>query len=251
MDFDWLFSVRNMKAVAIAAVTGPLLAGALLLAFVSAADAEADGPDYFKVTGVYADDVLNIREERDAKSRKIGEIPSDGDSIKNLGCQGGLSFSEWQAASPKEREAATRKRWCRVSFKGVEGWVAGRFLAEGSYPSGIDAGASSLASWRLVSVNEQPALGDAEISFSPDGSISGSTGCNRFNGRGTVKDGKLTISQPFASTKMACPEAEIAAQEDQILKAVQGQIRIQFDPFSRKLVLENEASAVTLRLAAD
>ena len=61
---------------------------------VEGAIADASGPDFFRVTGVAADDVLNIREAPDAGSAKIGEIPPDGDGVRNLGCQGGLSFAE-------------------------------------------------------------------------------------------------------------------------------------------------------------
>jgi hypothetical protein len=65
----------------------------------------------------------------------VGRIPPNGDGIRNLGCEGGLSFTEWQAASEADRAAAARSRWCRVSFDGIEGWSAGRFLAEGSAPA--------------------------------------------------------------------------------------------------------------------
>jgi hypothetical protein len=106
----------------------------VLLGTATPAAAEADGPDFFRVTGVAPDDVLNIRAEPSASARKIGEIPPNADGIRNLGCRGGLSFTEWEAASPEEREASSRKRWCRIAFHGVEGWVAGRFLAEGGAP---------------------------------------------------------------------------------------------------------------------
>jgi hypothetical protein len=107
-----------------------LLAGGIFGA--ATAWAEADGPDFFRVVGVSPDDVLNIREEPSAASHKIGAIPPDGDGIRNLGCEGGLSFAEWEAASEAEREAGIRRRWCRISFEGVTGWVAGRYLGEGS-----------------------------------------------------------------------------------------------------------------------
>jgi hypothetical protein len=66
---------------------------------VGGAIADASGPDFFRVTGVAATDVLNIREAPDAGSVKIGEIPPDGDGIRNLGCQGGLSFGDAGSAS--------------------------------------------------------------------------------------------------------------------------------------------------------
>lgn len=105
--------------------------------------AEADGPDFFRVTGVSAGDVLNIRVAPGADTAKIGEIPYDGDGIRNLGCEGGLSFAEWQQASDAERAAAAALRWCRVGYGGIEGWAAGRYLAEGSAPAEPGAAAHS------------------------------------------------------------------------------------------------------------
>ena len=103
--------------------------------------AEADGPDHFRVTGVASNDTLNIRAGASSSSRKLGEIPPDGNGIRNLGCKGGLSFAQWQSASPAQRKAAQNSRWCRVSYNGVTGWVAARFLAEGSAPSSAAGGA--------------------------------------------------------------------------------------------------------------
>jgi len=117
---DTLRRVALFLLLAVCTVKGPI--------------ADASGPDFFRVTGVAADDVLNIREAPDAGSAKIGEIPPEGDGIRNLGCQGGLGFAEWQGASASEREAAARSRWCRIDYQGIEGWVAGRFLAEGTRP---------------------------------------------------------------------------------------------------------------------
>ena len=105
------------------AISGPMVAMA-----------DADGPDFYRVVGVASNDVLNIRAKASASSNKVGTIPHDGDGIRNLGCQGGLSYAEWAEASEAERKAAKRRRWCRISYKGTEGWVAGRFLGEGSAP---------------------------------------------------------------------------------------------------------------------
>lgn len=95
--------------------------------------ADADGPDFYRIVGVAPDDVLNIRAEPSAASQKIGEIPHDGDRIQNRGCIRELSFQEWQQASEEDRKIATHRRWCEITFNGIEGWVAGRFLVEGSY----------------------------------------------------------------------------------------------------------------------
>lgn len=113
-----------------------LLLTCLLLSLPLPAQSEADGPDYFAVIGVASDDVLNIRAEPDAGSSKIGEIPPDGTGVRNLGCEGGLSFAEWEQATPADREVASHGRWCRISWQAVEGWVAGQFLTEGTPADG-------------------------------------------------------------------------------------------------------------------
>ena len=123
---------------------------AMLLA-PEAANATADGPDYFRVVGVASDDVLNIRAGPSASAAKIGVIPPGADGVHNLGCEGGLSIVEWEAATPAEREAGRRKRWCRIAYGGVQGWVAGRFLAEGSGPD-------ASGGWSVVGVAENDTL---------------------------------------------------------------------------------------------
>ena len=107
---------------------------ALLVVFIArGALAEADGPDHWKVVGVEAGDVLNIRQEPSARSAKIGEIPPDGTCVKNIRCQGGLTFEEFTTLSEAEKAKIIkeRPRWCLIEYKGIEGWVAGRYLREG------------------------------------------------------------------------------------------------------------------------
>jgi hypothetical protein len=105
---------------------------ALLLAS-GGAFADADGPDFFAVTGVAADDVLNIRTKPSPTATKIGEIPPDGTCVRNLGCRGGLTFQEFTEFSPAQQAERQREnpRWCKVEYDGVTGWVAGRYLREG------------------------------------------------------------------------------------------------------------------------
>ena len=100
------------------------------------AAAEADGPDFYRVTGVRADDVLNIRADPKPGAPILGAIPPGGSCIRNLGCRGGLSFQEYSTLSKTEqaRRLKQNPRWCRVEYQGITGWVAGRYLAEGSCP---------------------------------------------------------------------------------------------------------------------
>ena len=110
----------------------------LLLLMSHNAYAEADGPDYWRVHGIDGGDVLNIRREANENSEKIGEIPPDAQCIKNLNCAGGLTLNEFTTLSEaqKEKIKKERPRWCQIEFQGVTGWVAGRYLREGSCVKG-------------------------------------------------------------------------------------------------------------------
>ena len=83
--------------------------------------ADADGPDYFRVSGVASNDVLSIRSEANPHAKKVGEIPPGADCVKNLGCKGGLTTSEFTDLSKKEQAVIKRERprWCHIVGKGV------------------------------------------------------------------------------------------------------------------------------------
>ncbi len=111
-----------------------ILKQALILSLLSTVVvmAEADGPDFFKVTGVAENDTLNIHKEPHAKSKVIGEINFRGDCLKNLGCKSGLTFDESMNLSEKEKAKIRkeRPRWCKIAFDGAEGWVFARYITE-------------------------------------------------------------------------------------------------------------------------
>ncbi len=111
-----------------------LIVAAALAVDAGPAAATADGPDFFQVTGVAATDTLNLREAPDAQATKVGEIPPDGTCIRNLGCQGGLTFQAFTELpkSDQEKRLKENPRWCRVEYRGMTGWAAGRFLREGA-----------------------------------------------------------------------------------------------------------------------
>lgn len=115
--------------------TKPILFATILRALVPGpAAAEADGPDFYRVNGIRPDDVLNIRAAPKANAAKLGTIPPGGTCIRNLGCQGGLSFHEFSTLSKAEQAKRLKRnpRWCHIEYQGITGWVAGRYLAEGS-----------------------------------------------------------------------------------------------------------------------
>lgn len=119
-------------------LTSLLLTG--LLFSSPAVFAKADGPDYWQVHDVAENDVLNMRSSADFKAEKTGEIPHDARCIKNMGCKGGLTFDEFTTLSEAEKQQIIkqRPRWCRVSYAGITGWVAGRYLREGSCTEAVN-----------------------------------------------------------------------------------------------------------------
>lgn len=84
------------------------------------------------------------------------------------------------------------------------------FLLAACQQAAEPAAAIDLAgtSWQLSSLNGRLPLADTTVTleFGTDGTVAGSDGCNRFT-TGYTQDGtNLTISQPAASTMMACSD---------------------------------------------
>ena len=70
----------------------------------------AHGPDTYRVRNVADWDVLNIRSGPSSQRRIVGEIPPRGSGVHCLGpCRGS---------------------WCRISWRGIRGWVHMRYLGE-------------------------------------------------------------------------------------------------------------------------
>ncbi|MBN9693620.1 MAG: META domain-containing protein [Verrucomicrobia bacterium] len=76
--------------------------------------------------------------------------------------------------------------------------------------------------------------------FLPDGTVSGSAGCNRFTGRYTL-EGKTLKVFPLAVTKMLC-EPEVNELEQQFLAAFQQTTTIELS--ENRLELRNAAGAL-------
>ena len=67
-------------------------------------------------------------------------------------------------------------------------------------------------SWVLQGISgAELGTGVPTIEFGTDGTVSGSAGCNTYNGTYTV-DGSSIKFGPLASTKMACPVADTAVE---------------------------------------
>ena len=99
------------------------------------ADGLQGGPDFWRVTGVGANDRLNVRAAPSSGARSLARV-ANGASLRNLGCR-----------------MAEGGRWCRVETLGgasVTGWASGRFLMEGAGPGAAAAPAGAPAGDALV-----------------------------------------------------------------------------------------------------
>ena len=77
-------------------------------------------------------------------------------------------------------------------------------------------------SWTVVSIAGQPTLPDARptMTFAPAGDVSGSGGCNQYNGRFHTDGDRITVGA-VSSTLMGC-EGERGPQETAFLSGLQG-----------------------------
>ncbi len=232
---------------ALAGILSVLLPGIILAAasVMSTAPvrAEADGPDFYRVTGVSAGGVLNVRAGPGLAHPTIGSLPYDADGIRNLGCEGGLTFAQWQAVTPAEREAGRKQRWCRIEHGDTVGWAAGWHLAEGSAPATAAAGSAPSEPpdvlvgkrWRLLFAPTGAARGEAWVEFAGDGALHGKLGCNVFRGSATVEGEEMRIS-PHATTRMLCPEPGVDRQEQAVAAMLAAPVRWQVEDGQLTLV---------------
>ena len=86
--------------------------------------------------------------------------------------------------------------------------------SSGASSSGA-AGAQDLSgtSWTLADLGgTAPAEGTAAtLTFDGSGAVSGNAGCNTFNGQATIDGGSIDFG-PLATTRMACPEAQMSLE---------------------------------------
>jgi hypothetical protein len=116
---------RTAGIFALVCIGASLLAGNALA---------GDAPQYWAVTGVASDDVLNMRDVPHGDSKKLGAIPPNAHGLKSLGCmRPEPSLDRWMDMTEDEKKNA-KLEWCRVEYKGHQGWVAARFLKPDAAP---------------------------------------------------------------------------------------------------------------------
>jgi heat shock protein HslJ len=97
-------------------------------------------------------------------------------------------------------------------------------------------------------VNAQtPAVGEATIAF--DGAnVSGSTGCNRFNGGYSANANTLTFGA-LAATAAACTSDALNAQERTILATLNGTVTYTINGDELRIIYDGGRQALTYRIA--
>jgi len=86
--------------------------------------------------------------------------------------------------------------------------------------------------WLLADLNGTPPLPKVQSTLSFEaGRVAGNGSCNRFTGSATISGDALKVG-PLASTRMACLNDNVGAQEDKYLKALGAATRYAWqDPY--------------------
>ena len=78
------------------------------------------------------------------------------------------------------------------------------------------------SSWVLVEIDGEAPAADPPptLAFNEDGTVTGSAGCNTFNGSVAINGSSLEFG-PLATTRMACADPVVAEQETMFLLVLQ------------------------------
>ncbi|UQN10164.1 META domain-containing protein [Deinococcus sp. QL22] len=207
-------------------------------------------------SGQIADGTWTLRELRDASgSTRFGGLDAptlrllgtgistaEGTQVSGFaGCNTFKTTGVFTALTLKLRPIATTRRACpepqlaleqrylnvlqgaRVYRRQGQTLTLTTGQAQAIYVYGSEAGRRLVTTWRLVGFQGDTPL---TVTFSADGQISGSGGCNTFRGRYNVDDQALSVG-PLASTRRACPSPELQAQEQRFLQDLQQVTRLE------------------------
>jgi heat shock protein HslJ len=100
--------------------------------------------------------------------------------------------------------------------------------------------------WIIAMIDQFPVLENipTEVRFA-DGRVSGTAGCNRFNGTFDVDSNALTFG-PMASTRMMCPEKQMA-QEAKFLALLSGKVTKRYSVEGNLILADDKGNRATLR----
>jgi heat shock protein HslJ len=100
--------------------------------------------------------------------------------------------------------------------------------------------------WKILMIGQLAVLDDVqtEVRFA-GGRISGTAGCNRFNGDFSVASNVLTFG-PVISTRMMCPEPQMA-QEAKFLALLKGKLIKRYSVQGDLILADENGNRATLR----
>lgn len=116
------------------------LASAALLAAPAWADLDGHGPDAWRVTGVAANDVLNVRMGPDTSYPVIATFAANERGLQQVTCVPLVPQAAWLQMTQAQRNALPQA-WClmRSADLSRSGWVAQRYLGEDVAAAGTEA----------------------------------------------------------------------------------------------------------------
>ncbi|MEM7568095.1 MAG: hypothetical protein AAF321_12770, partial [Pseudomonadota bacterium] len=83
----------------------------------------------YRVDGVGASDVLNVRAGPSAREARLAALPPNAGGILVVrGCAPEIPSLAWEESGYEARVRMLRGAWCHVAWRDVEGWVSGQFL---------------------------------------------------------------------------------------------------------------------------
>ena len=100
-------------------------------------------------------------------------------------------------------------------------------------------------SWALVEIDGEAPAADPPptLTFNEDGTVTGSAGCNTFNGSVAIEGSSLEFG-PLATTRMACADPVIGEQETAILLAMEATTGYTIDDEGRLVLTGGDAELV-------
>ncbi|MDN5786158.1 META domain-containing protein [Pseudorhodobacter sp.] len=94
------------------------------------------------------------------------------------------------------------------------GLLGGVAACVGQQGGGMAQGQSLGGEWRVSQINGAAVPAGVEVTLAISGNqVSGSSGCNRYNG-GVTQDGQAVKFGPAAMTRMACAPAAMAVEAE-------------------------------------
>ncbi|APE09864.1 META domain-containing protein [Rhodococcus pyridinivorans] len=194
-------------------------------------------------------------------------FPEDGRISATAGCNrfvGGVDLSEGRVKAP---DLASTMMACLPEREGADAWLTTLFDAEPRWS--LDGNTFTLTGdditvslqdekvvdpdlpitgteWVVTSlrtadaVTTSTALENAAptLVFSEDGTVTGNTGCNEFDGTAEVGD-DVVLFEPLTMTRAACADPEVTTIETHILEVLAGETTYSIEGSSMTLTAPN------------